>query len=131
MSVQSAESRGQVPQVARDLITRFYDILVELPPPGTVYRGRDLPEELKHRTKSLKQAEIIHEVDTIVDHASVPIWETDERAYAAIEAYEPAGSCMPCGHRGFRNLGDEGYTCGDEDCGARFGRETARRCLEG
>ena len=79
----------------------------------------------------------------LVKHSDTPVkdpetddyswlWEAPDGVVKWIEhSMDLTGDCpaADCPSRGVRNLGDGEYTCTDDDCDARFDRETAEEVL--
>jgi len=61
----------------------------------------------------------------------VGVWKVTEAVDNWIDQHVPKPSLTPCGHTGVVNLGEEGYTCQNDDCDERFDRETALEVLRG
>lgn len=52
------------------------------------------------------------------------VYRADAGAVAVAQGIHEGRQTLPCGHGGLRNLrGDAGYSCGHDDCGARFSRD--------
>ena len=73
-------------------------------------------------------------LDSEIENSYSWEWELADGVAAWIDHnVDPAGECpeADCEATGVRNLGDGEFTCTDEDCSSRFGRETAREVLGG
>lgn len=59
-------------------------------------------------------------------------WTTPRHVHEYIQSQIqiPDITTAECGHTGIHNLGDDRYTCANEDCEETFGRETAREVIQ-
>lgn len=67
-------------------------------------------------------------------HHTRHVWSTPPAlAEGILDVQRPEGHPHPCladGHRGIRNLGDGRYSCTNDDCDRRFGRDVAEKIVE-
>lgn len=59
------------------------------------------------------------------------IYRTRESTWSYLQSLLGNRTEMPCGHSGFRNLRDGGFTCGKEDCDAQYDREVVESVYGG
>lgn len=88
----------------------------------------DLPQKVMRRWK---HCGVLIVVDRQIpnERTSKPanVYEVNRLAVRAAEDVLRSRDTLPCGHTGFRNLlgeRDPGYSCANDECDARFYRET-------
>ena len=112
-----------------------YDEFQELPPSGTVFVLAMLAPHQRRIARRLTQTWALnshgqvhrqcHEGES--SHCSV--WEVTEQFEQKLENHTPAGPQLPCGHHGFRNLGDGRYTCAADFCDSICSRDELKEAM--
>ena len=123
---------------ARKYLRSHRPVALALPDPDEDVSFEALISEIGRSAAFRLQAlEIIEKVrfvrdDSDYDHEG-HLWRTSPAAVRWIDrVIDEDVVTTPCGcSTGIKNLGDGEYTCTDEDCSSRFGRETAREVLDG
>lgn len=116
-----------VPNGTQSLLRGNPDAAVRLPDPEERYQVRDLPPEVERVFRRFREHGVIKRV---TGAGVIGEYRTDPAAYNHARNLEARRTTLPCGHGGIRNLRDEGYTCGEPSCDARFERSVAERALE-
>lgn len=116
-----------VPNGTQSLLRGNPDAAVRLPEPDETYRVRDLPPEVERVFRRFREHGVIKRVTATGVRGE---YRTDPAAYLHARNLEARRTTLPCGHGGIRNLRDDGYTCGEPSCDARFDRDIAERALE-
>jgi hypothetical protein len=127
--------------------------LGQLPAPGQLYTFRAVDEAIEYRDwrwlTNAGEGAVLNDHGYAADHAEfggregVPgrsrhhtrhVWSTPPAvAEGILDVQRPEGHPHPCladGHRGIRNLGDGRYSCTNDDCDRRFGRDVAEAIVE-
>jgi len=99
----------------------------KLPHPEHKWEVSEVPDEIASHVYKFSQAGIVHCVRRkSVDGSTSTIWTTDKRAYEYVNnVISDPTTAGPCEHGGIRNLGDGEFTCTNDECDVRFGREIA------
>lgn len=63
-------------------------------------------------------------IDHRGNHRHVQVYQTREGARAYTNSILAGRDLLPCGHSGFRNLGDGEFTCAQDGCNAQYNRDT-------
>lgn len=95
-----------------------------LPDPSKVWVSHDVADELANAIQTFAANDIITRVGYAGGGSNARKYRTKPAAYAIAQEFDP--NTADCGHTGVKNLGNDEFTCSNDDCDARFGRETAR-----
>lgn len=124
--------------LGRKAVVRYYNELASLPAPHEEFCYLDLPGgldgPLMNALPTMREYGLVEpagrqqhpagESGEVPHYRVVPVWHDRHREH------EP-DLVLPCGHRGFRNLGGGRFECRAEWCGERFTRETVERAAPG
>lgn len=116
----------------RDLSTWFLfnrQVALALPAPDAEWTVRDVPEIDHTVTNRLHKNGAIERVGRTRqtnDRTTATIWQTDAATHAWVHEHIERTHETPCGNSGVRCIDPgETFSCTDDDCDCRFGRETA------
>ena len=140
MSARPIDERNEddLCREARNYLRSHRPVALALPEPETKVSFTALSEEIgRPAACKLAAVNVIEKVrfvrdDSDYDHEG-HLWRMSPAAARWIDrVISEDVVTTPCGcSTGVRNLGDGEFTCTDEDCSSRFGRETAREVLDG
>lgn len=116
-----------VPNGTQSLLRGNPDAAVRLPAPDETYCVRDLPPEVERVFRRFREHGVIKRVTGAGVRGE---YRTDPAAYLHARNLEARRTTLPCGHGGVKNLRDDGYSCGEPSCDARYDRETAERAIQ-
>lgn len=115
---------ASVSQCAHSVLAANKEAAVRLPHPDETYRYADAPAEVQRVFRRFREDRIIRHVDT---RDETMIYRSDRRAYHVGQRYTDRDT-LPCGHGGFKNLG-ETYTCSEASCDSEHTREDVAEYL--
>jgi len=99
----------------------------KLPHPDHEWQVSEVPDEIASHVYKFHGAGIVHCVEkrNVAGTAS-NVWQTDRRAWEYVnDVISETTTAGPCEHGGIRNLGDGEFTCTNDECDVRFGRDVA------
>lgn len=86
--------------------------LSDLIEPGEPWVSVDAPPHYQNRVAVLERYGVIQCVGTVSeDSVKKKLWETTPPAWSAIQKSLSRSEALPCGHRGFTNVGEGVYDC--------------------
>jgi hypothetical protein len=98
--------------------------LQSLPEPGKEWLSMNQPEEIQNRIQQLSNNDVIHRKR--MTSADKTVFVTNPRAYKKLQEYinnTNTDGYLPCGHDGFKNLGNGTYECLRDVCGQVWTRK--------
>jgi hypothetical protein len=118
------------PRSVRTLLQHHPAAARKIPSPGREWRLADVAGEDRSLWLRLIHADAFERVgkaEPPSGNGQVHYYRTKRSVYQLAQELAREGPWPDCPHTGIVNLdGGETFTCGDDDCDARYGRETAR-----
>lgn len=93
----------------------------------------DVREEDETLLHNMRRNGVVEKVPRLREHSDDPhYYRPAPGADAYLDQLLPDGpQLLPCGHRPFRNLRGEGYTCREDSCDRVYERETIKEVIDG
>lgn len=112
-----------------DVLRRFRFDALKLPPAGDTWLSDQ--KDISHPALvAFHHAGVIRKIELDDDQPTRAYWETTQGVHEYAQEEFGDLDTTPCGNAtGVRNLGEDGFTCLDDDCDCRMTRETAKEVV--
>ena len=124
--MSGAPTHGPSPDVYWTLQS-YQAAAAQLPHPSEEWQIGDVGDELASLLRRFAARGIIHVA--VGDPEGANHWQTDPKVWQYVSDIKGGENWTPCGHKGVRNLGDDEFTCCNDDCDRTFGREIAEEVV--